>query len=395
MKLSFFSNYLNEHQLPLCQAWQSKKDVDFTFVALSETGGNNGRNNLNNEYPFVLREYYDDYSAAKALEHAINDDVVIFGHMGGREDLVKARMKKNKLTFRATERLLKRGYSFRFFPPKMLRTFDWFLRYRRQNMYILCASAFTSYDLGICGWPNEKCFKWGYYPTVPGPFDIRNGHGRDSEKPMILWAARLLECKRPFAVLRLAERLKEDGHVFSICMAGDGPCMPAIRSYIKENDLEDVVLLLGMLSRDELRKYMADCDIFLMTSSKAEGWGVTVNESMGSGCAVVVSASVGSAPYLINDGVNGILYDDLAGDDDLVRKIKRLLDDRSLRVRLGQAAYKTVNAEWSAQSAADRFIDLCSSVMKKDPAQFEEGPCSLAPVLRDDWYHVTGRNNAK
>ena len=386
MKISFFSNYLNEHQLPLCQAWESMDGIEFTFIALSQQGGNAGRRNMNNEFPFVLREYEGEELSRAALKHAIEDDLVIFGHMGGKEQYVRARVDKGGISFRSTERPLKKGYLWRFFPLKAARMHNWFTKYSNKNMYILCASAFAAGDLSLCGWPVSKCYRWGYFPDS-GSFGLRGFSG--CEPISILWASRFIDWKRPFAPLELAKSLKDRGYNFRMIVAGDGPLRNKMISFIKENKLSGTVSMPGMLSGEETKKLMLQSDIFLATSSCKEGWGATVNEAMGAGCAVVASASIGSAPFLVNDGNNGFLYDDLS-DDDLMIKVCRLLDDRSLIENLGMAARRTIDSAWSAKIAANRLVMLAKSIQAGDDCPFASGPCSLSLSLENGWYHKKG-----
>ena len=382
LKVSFFSNYLNEHQLALCQSLASSPGVEFVFVALSKNGGNAGRSNLNDVYPFVLREYEGAEQANSAMRHAEGDDVVIFGHMSNKEQYVERRLSKDKLSFRATERILKRGLWWRFVPPKIARTRKWFLQYKSKPLYILCVSAYASYDLFLMGWPSSRCYKWGYFPEAK---DSAGSNSVCSDKVSLVWAARMMEWKRPLAPLRLAYDLKRAGYDFHLHMAGDGPLMDEVRSYIDKNDLGDVVTLYGLLSGDDTRALMRDGDIYLATSSRKEGWGITVNEAMASGCAVIASASVGSAPFLIRDGDNGLLYDDSC-DDDLRRQVIRLLDDASLVRHLSENAMRTIQEEWSASVACNRFLLLSQSLLHGEPIEFEDGPCSHADVLVEDWY---------
>lgn len=381
VKISFFSNYLNEHQLPLCLSLCRQNDVDFTFIALAKNGGNAGRSNMNEDFPFVLREY-EGNNQKQAMIHVDQDDIVIFGHMCGKEEYVSRRMSHGSLSFRATERLLKRGLWWRFAPPKAMRMYKMFMKYKKKPMYVLCTSAYASYDLTLSGWPQEKCYKWGYFPEIDSPQAVIK---RDSTCCSIVWASRFVQWKRPLEPLSLAKKLKESGYCFQLEMAGDGPMMPDVRKYVADNDLSDVVVIKGMLDSAKTRELMLNADIFLTTSSRKEGWGVTVNEAMASKCAVVASASIGSAPFLIKDGVNGFLYDDLS-ENDLYSKVAALLDNPALMQKMAIRAKATMGSEWSAAEAAKRLQNLGASLLAGKPISYLEGPCSPAVVYKDGWY---------
>ncbi|MBQ7562050.1 MAG: glycosyltransferase family 4 protein, partial [Synergistaceae bacterium] len=122
--------------------------------------------------------------------------------------------------------------------------------------------------------------------------------------------------------------------------------------------------------------------IFIFTSDKGEGWGAVLNESMTSACAVVAGIKIGSAPYVINDGQNGLLFND-RDIQDLARKVKELLINPGKISRLGRAAYNTIINEWNAENAAKKFVKLADSIMAGQNFKnlFSEGVCSTAPVI--------------
>ena len=146
---------------------------------------------------------------------------------------------------------------------------------------------------------------------------------------------------------------------------------------------------MNELRPEQVRRCMERSGVFLFTSDRQEGWGAVVNEAMNSGCAVVAGHAAGSVPYLLRDGENGLLYP--SGDTQaLYRRIRLLLDDPGLQQRLGSAAYRTVTWLWSPEEAARRLLLLAEHILagEESPVLFEDGPCSPAPLLRDDWYRA-------
>lgn len=100
---------------------------------------------------------------------------------------------------------------------------------------------------------------------------------------------------------------------------------------------------------------MRSNEIFLATSNRKEGWGATINEAMASGCCVVASDAMGAAPFLIEDGANGIVF--LDGNlDALSLKVSALLDPEDETRRIGAAAAETLAGTWSACEAARRLL---------------------------------------
>lgn len=371
MKLTMFSNFLNEHQLPLCNEFSDMDDVEFTFVSLLKTEGVVGRASLDNEYPYVLKEYEDNRAAA--MKHAVFDDVIIFGDMAGKEQYVRARSKTGKLFFRYAERLLKRGDWWRFFPLKIYRTWDMFGRYKRSNMYVLCASAYTARDLSLFGFPINKCLKWGYFPTTS---DKQQRHDSTGciRNLQLMSAQRLVRWKQVDAQIRLAAELIKSGFSFSLSIVGDGPERERLMRMADRLKTADFVHFLGECDRVKVQQLMNDSDVFLITSNRKEGWGAVVNEAMASGCCVVGNKEVGSVPFLVKNGETGIIYN--SSDVDLYKKVFAILSEPRIVASIGEQAQRIVRGEWSAAEAAQRLSLLLTDRAIGINRTWESGPLS-------------------
>ena len=153
-------------------------------------------------------------------------------------------------------------------------------------------------------------------------------------------------------------------------------------------DLRECVTFPGSMPPDEVRHHMEQAGIYLFTSDRYEGWGAVLNESMNSGCAVVASHAIGAVPYLMKHKENGLIYK--SGDvDGLYAHVKYLLDNPDEQERLGRAAYETITGLWNAEVAAQRVITLSEHLLagEKYPDLFEEGPCSRAETVKDEWFN--------
>ena len=379
MKIVLVSGFLNHHQKPLSEAIRKRSD-EFWFIA-TECVKNVGYQKSDTE-SYVLN-YYDE-TQKEEIERIITDaHVVIFGSCPTR--LVKLRMESNKLSFIYSERYFKKGLWRRFIPSVRNAINQRIVSYSGSNLYVLCASAFLPYDLSMLGYPYNKCYKWGYFPTVkqyPNFDEIIN----TKEKKSILWCARLIPLKHPEHVVKMALRLKKSGYSFELNMLGDGPMMDSLQKMICRLGLSDCVHLRGSVSSDEVRVYMERSKIFVFTSNRMEGWGAVMNESMNSACAVAASHAVGSVPFLIQDGVNGLVYRS-GSVRTLAKKVAYLLDDEKATCIIGSTAYQTLVGEWNAEIAAERLIDISSHILQGDTTYaYESGPCSRAEIVKDNWY---------
>ena len=192
-------------------------------------------------------------------------------------------------------------------------------------------------------------------------------------KNSILWAGRFIDWKRPEYAIYVAEKLKKEGYDFSLNLIGVGDRFEKIKTLTEKKGLNDYVKLLGAMSPEQVRENMEKTEIFLFTSTKQEGWGAVLNESMNSVCAVVASKEIGSVPYLIDDGKNGFTF---KSKKELYKRVKRLIDNPQKRKDMGKDAYETLTEKWNAEVAADRLLTLTENLNEGKDTPFTDGPCS-------------------
>ncbi|MCQ2530242.1 MAG: glycosyltransferase family 4 protein [Lachnospiraceae bacterium] len=373
MKIVLLSNYFNHHQKSISDEFY-KYDSSFRFVQTAEMSEE--RKKLG-----YLSNYLDNYiicyqNNKKEVEEMLRKaDVVIIG--SAPNSLLKF-CKKNALIFRYSERPFKKEQS-------MIRMLYHAIKGYINNVilkstYLLCASAYTSYDYSRLGLFRKKAYKWGYFPETK-KYDI-DVLLENKEQNSILWCGRFIDWKHPEIVVQVAEKLKSDGYGFHINMIGVGEMLESIKKMIEEKNLIDNITLLGSMSPDEVRTYMEKASIFLFTSDRQEGWGAVLNESMNSGCAIVASHEIGAVPYLLKDKVNGLVYqtDDFIG---LYQQVIFLLERIDEQRRLGKNGYQTIAKEWNSKIAAERFIVLSQHLLEgeKQPNLFESGPCSKSDII--------------
>lgn len=380
MKITFFSNFLNHHQLPFCKEMISLHGDNFKFVATEKIPDEQiklGYEDMNDKYDFVVKSYENEEEAYKLANES---DVVIIGSASTK--YIKNRIRNKKLTYRYSERVFK-SYN----RLNLIKSYiSIFLKktFLEKHVYLLCASAFSARDYNIAGAYISKCYKWGYFPETKKYTDIQKVIDNKIENS-ILWVGRFIELKHPELIIKLANELKKNKFRFKITMIGTGELKSTMTNIIKEEKLEDVVEILGPMSPNEVRKYMEKSQIFLFTSDKREGWGAVLNESMNSACAVIANSAIGSVPFLIENEKNGLIYNN-GNFQNLAYKVEYLLGNKDKCNELGERAYYTMLEKWSPKIAAERITNLSENLLKKSNiALYENGPCSKANFMKNKW----------
>ncbi len=382
MKIVFVSSYLSIHQLPFCQCLYQQLGDDFCFVAtksVPEERLANGYRDLNGDYPFVIRAYEDETQKDAALRLIAQAEVVVHG--SAPWEYQSQRLKLKKLILVYSERLYKAKCPWWKLPAHWLRFYKKYGRHK--NLYLLCASAYTAVDFARNGTFVNKAYKWGYFPEL-NRYDDIEGLLNQKQSATILWVGRFLDWKHPEAVVEIARRLRAEGYDFQIKLIGSGEVWDDIRRQVEEHSLQTCVQLVGAVPSEEVRAHMEEAAIYLFTSDRNEGWGAVLNEAMNSGCAVVASDAIGSVPFLLNNGENGLIY--RSGNvDELYKKVRFLLDNPERGGQLGRKAYETMIDLWNAETAALRLLELSKALLvgEKRPALYESGPCSRAEVLSE------------
>jgi glycosyltransferase involved in cell wall biosynthesis len=150
--------------------------------------------------------------------------------------------------------------------------------------------------------------------------------GLPDDRPVVLFAAKLIARKRPVDLIDAVRRL--DGRV-SLLMVGDGPLLEEVRARTAGLPAACV----GFVNQTDLPRYYGLADI-LALPSEHETWGLVVNEAMAAGALPVVSDAVGAGPDLV-DGLGQVFgVGDVAGLTDCLTAAARDLGERGLAARI-------------------------------------------------------------
>ncbi|MGZ8512761.1 MAG: glycosyltransferase [Candidatus Limnocylindria bacterium] len=122
--------------------------------------------------------------------------------------------------------------------------------------------------------------------------------------------------------------------------------------------------------REDVSAITADLDVAVLPSLR-EAQGISLLEAMARRVPVMASA-VGGIPEVVTDGVDGLLV--TPGDPGaLAAAATRLLTDRELRGRLGDAGYRTVAERFSIDAQVRRIEELYDEELAR------AGVVSVAP----------------
>ena len=372
MKLTFFCNYLNHHQVWVADELSQLLGDNFKFVTTMPFNPEE----LKGGDDYTLRPYcinsITDFNTA--MNYALNSEVCVFG--AGSQAFAIERAKRNPtgLSFEVSERWLKKGF-INIFSPNFLRWYkNYILFFRKANFHKLCSSGFVKRDDEMLGCYKGKHYKWGYFTNVNSE-TVSEKIG--SSKIRIMWCGRFLKLKHPELAVYMAKSLKSEGYDFELDFYGGGDFESKVKTLVTGLDLDDVVTFHGAVPNDEALEAMRQHDIFIFSSNKEEGWGAVANEALSNGCVLVASKDIGSSPYLIENGQNGFCFK-TKDFMSLTDQVRWLLNHPSDLQKIKHNAFNTMKNIWNPKNAAHSLLTLIDDLTKGKESSLNEGPCSKA-----------------
>lgn len=391
MKIAYFGNTLNRHQAYVADALFELTKGDYVYVeTVPPTKDNEAGGKAKLERSYVYCAYESEEAKEEALKIAREYDVVLFGAESFLYE--KERMRTTgKLAFEVSERALKRGW-LNLLSPR-LRKRLWYYhtkQWKYKPLYKLCSSAYGAGDEYRLRMFRGRCYKWGYFTQVENVdintlIECRDPVEASSDVSTkkiahFIWCARFLSWKHPELVILLAKKLKDAGYIAKLELYGDGPERVNTETLSMQLGVSDIVQFHGNVDNDRVIHAMRQSDILLFTSDRREGWGAVLNEAMSNGCAVVASDAIGSVPFLVKDGVNGLMF--RSGNlDSLYGKVTSLIEQPNLMKSLANNAYATMRDVWCPQNAASSLLLLIDDLLHSRDSSIVEGPCSKAYPL--------------
>jgi glycosyltransferase involved in cell wall biosynthesis len=222
----------------------------------------------------------------------------------------------------------------------------------RRCQYVAVSRATRSElrGLGVRG-PRVAVVHNGTDPLV----SVREGK---SSSPVLAAVGRLVPHKQVEHAVDAVAALREEFPDLRLRVVGSGWWSAELAAHVTARGVEDLVVLEGQV--DEVRKHEVYEDAWLLVlPSLKEGWGLVVGEAGMHETPTVAYRSAGGTTESVVDGVSGVLVDD---PEELTAVVRRLLQDRAERERLGRGALE-VSHRFTWAHAQHSFAVVLADVL--------------------------------
>ena len=181
------------------------------------------------------------------------------------------------------------------------------------------------------------------------------------KKLIIGTAARLRKLKRVQDLIYAISLLKEDeiSADFEVWIVGDGSEKEFLEDEIKRLNLSDKIKILGYHLKD-WPELLAQMDIFVHCSAR-EGLSTVNIEAMPSG-SVVIATNGHSNEELIEDGIDGFLYEN-GNPEHLKSVLVKVISDKELRKKVSENA-KIKAKKYDVGIIVEQYLQLYREVFE-------------------------------
>lgn len=194
---------------------------------------------------------------------------------------------------------------------------------------------------------------------------LREKYNLKKEDLILLVVGRLVHKKGYDYLIKAVKKLKNTK--VKLFVAGEGDLKDRWQNLTRDLNLENNVLFVGNIKRDEIVDYYNFADIMVAPSiideeGNVDGGPVASFESMACGKPQIVTNVLGVADE-IEDGVNGFIVPQ-KNVEALRKALDKLIKSKYLREKMGTANVELVRNEISTKSIGKKYTELFQKIIK-------------------------------
>lgn len=196
---------------------------------------------------------------------------------------------------------------------------------------------------------------------------VRAELGVATDMPIIVFAGRICEQKRPAVLAEILKEVRACGMVFRGLIIGDGELRGQLEELIDQYQLADQVQMLGSVSHQRWLDILAASDIFLMPS-QYEGISIAFLEALAAGVVPVVAKVGGHEEIVTKDA--GVLIPHGPNElQEYLNTLQRLLTNPAERQQMSRQCMNLAVSKLSWEGMVDHFSSLLDEAHKLRVAQ--------------------------
>ncbi len=236
----------------------------------------------------------------------------------------------------------------------------WALKWRKSIDLLLATGSIAEKWWNKAGFKKEQIIEWGYFTDFETQAADRLTNSKNYVPYQIISVGSLIERKNQELLLNAVRELED----FKLTFVGDGYNKSKLVSMVKKIKIRDKVQFIGNIDNEIVQEKIRRSDLLVLTS-RFDGWGAVVNESLSVGTPVICSDSCGSSA-IINKNLVGDVFksNDVS---DLRSKIRnRMISGKTSKLSRNKLI-KWAENSISPKVAADYLLKVIHEKSKINP----------------------------
>lgn len=281
MKVNIYTSVPSHYQADVFRAFS--KYATISVVYEHDLGSDRTSLGWKSDLENYQFEFENHISLLKRFRLKQNDYHLLSGMPGSINNIVRVLLPGNNNCIIAQTEL----------PPLEQNTFLWkhsakiYSRQVVNNGGGILAIGRSAYDFFLkCGIREKYLFPFGYFPHVP------SSHTTTFDSP-IVYVGQLNHRKNVSLLIKAYSRSihakKRD-----LVIIGTGPDANDLKELSKKECVQDTVRFVGAVPSGEIIRFISKSSL-LVLPSRYDGWGVVINEALGSGVPVISSDACGAS----------------------------------------------------------------------------------------------------
>jgi glycosyltransferase involved in cell wall biosynthesis len=164
-----------------------------------------------------------------------------------------------------------------------------------------------------------------------------------------------------FKTIEILEKRVQLEKQYKVELLGDGPMRESYKELAERLGISHRISFLGNVAPQEVWSYYAKAHVFVLPTLQ-DNWPLVVPEAMSMGMPVLLSNYAGSVPDLMNDGVNGWVFDP-ENHEELAKYMMSYIETPALIVEQGKRSLERVK-QYSPERVAEVYIEAVEAAMR-------------------------------
>ena len=201
----------------------------------------------------------------------------------------------------------------------------------------------TSANIVLSGFIGRVFDQYGIpYMVIPNILESDDStfRARTEIKPKFISIRSFTETYNIKCTLKAFQAVQEKYPEATLTLLGGGPLKSELEQYVIDKHLQNVSFV-GQVPNTEIYRYLDDADI-MVSSSRFDNMPVSILEGFKAGLLVIAS-NVGGVPYMIEDGRNGLLFEN-KNDRQMAEKMIAAIEHPEATIQMIENAYHCLGA---------------------------------------------------